>query len=271
MLVAAMVNATGGHVRSRSADADGPWEIRKAVREMLSAGADLIKTAATGGFMWKHERITWEDYTLEELTALVAEAHSKEKRVAVHAHSQPGLNTAIQAGCDIIAHGALIDEEALEGIAAKHLYYMPTLYITSDAVINRPNLPEHMKERMSQAHPVHRTGVRKAHHKGITICVGTDGGPGDATLELVELVTCGLSPMEAIVAGTCNTADAFGIDDMVGTLEPGKQADILVVDGDPLEDISLFVDEKNILLVMKGAHVEVVDEGWKIYTRVGDL
>jgi len=254
LLVGAMVNATGGHVRGRAAD--GPWEVRKAVREMILANVDFIKTAASGGFQWEHERIWWEDYTVEELTALVAEAHSKGKRVAVHAHSQPGLNHAIEAGCDIIAHGALIDDEALEGIAAGGLWYMPTLYITSRRVIDRPSLAPHMKQRMEQAHPVHRAGVRKAHEMGIKIAVGTDGGPGDVMFELVELVQCGLSPMDAIVAATRTTAEALDVLDHLGTLEPGKKADILIVKCNPLEDISALTDKDNIVLVMKDGKVE---------------
>jgi imidazolonepropionase-like amidohydrolase len=254
MLVGAMVNATGGHVRGRTAD--GPWEVRKAVREMITARTDFIKTAATGGFMWKHEKVEWPDYSLEELEALTSEAHSRDKLVAVHAHSQPGLGQAIEAGCDVIAHGALIDEAALEGIAEKHLFFMPTLYITSHHVINRPNLPEHMKERMSHAHPIHREGVRKAHEMGITICVGTDGGPGDAMVELEELVNCGLSPMDAIVAGTRNAARSIGIIEETGTLEPGKLADVIVVDGDPLKDIAAMKEEENISLVMRRGTVE---------------
>ena len=263
LLVGAMVNPTGGHVRGRAAD--GPWEVRKAVREMIVAGVDFIKTSASGGFQWEHERIWWEDYTTEELIALVEEAHSKDKRVAVHAHSQPGLNHSIQAGCDLITHGALIDDEALEGIAARNLYYIPTLYITSHWILQRPSLPPHMKERMTEAHPVHRAGVRKAHRMGITIGVGTDGGPGDAMRELVELVGCGLSPMEALVAGTRTTADALGILDKVGTLEPGKRADLLLVEGDPLEDISILSEERNVLLVMKEGKVEVTDEAHREY------
>ena len=249
LLVGAMVNATGGHVRGRAAD--GPWEVRKAVREMIVAGVDFIKTAASGGFQWEHERVEWEDYTLEELTALVEESHSKDKRVAVHAHSQSGLNHSIQAGCDIIAHGAMIDDEALSGIAAKGLCYMPTLHITSKKVTERPSLPPHMRERMERAHPVHRAGVRKAHQMGITISVGTDGGPGDIMNELAELVRCGLSPMDAIVAATRNTADALGILDTVGTLEPGKKADMVIVAGNPLDDVSRLSDKRNVVLVMK--------------------
>ena len=263
MMVGAMVNATGGHVRGRAAD--GPWEIRKAVREMVFAEVDFIKTAASGGFMWTHEDIRHEDYTLEELHVLAQEAHRRGKRVAVHAHSQPGLNHAIEAGCDVIAHGALIDDEALEGIAAKKLHFMPTLYITSEEVINRPGLAPHMKERMSQAHPVHRAGVRKAHQMGIALSVGTDGGPGSAMTELVELVRCGLSPIEAIVAATRNTADALDILDQTGTLEPGKKADLVVVAGNPLENIATMTDRKNILLVMKAGHTEVTTDEWRHY------
>jgi imidazolonepropionase-like amidohydrolase len=263
LLVGAMVNATGGHVRGRSAD--GPWEVRKAVREMVMAGADFIKTSASGGFQWEHERMEGEDYTVEELKALVEEAHSKGKRVAVHAHSQPGLGHSIEAGCDIIAHGALIDEAALKGIAAQGVYYMPTLFITSDKVIGRPSLPPYMKERMTKAHPIHRAGVRKAHEMGIKICAGTDGGPGDLMYELVELVRCGLSPMDAIVTATRNTAEALGILNDVGTLQPGNKADLLLIQGEPHVDISLLGDEKNILLVMKDGKVEVTGEDWKQY------
>ena len=267
MLVGAMVNATGGHVRGRAAD--GPWEIRKAVREMVLAEVDFIKTAASGGFMWKHEDIRREDYTLEELTVLAHETHRRGKRVAVHAHSQPGLNHAIEAGCDVIAHGALIDDEALEGIAAKKLHFMPTLYITSEEVTSRPDLAQHMKERMSHAHPVHRAGVRKAHEMGIAISVGTDGGPGSVMTELIELVGCGLSPLEAILAATRNTADALDILDQAGTLEPGKKADLLVAAGNPLEDISTMADQKNLLLVMKAGNAEVTAEEWKQYLHPG--
>lgn len=255
LLVGGMVNATGGHVRGRSAD--GPWEVRKAVREMVSAGFDHIKTAASGGFMWEHESLGAEDYTLEELEALVDEAHRKGRRVHVHAHAHPGLRNAIRARCDVILHGALIDYEALEGMAAAGLSYMPTLYITSRRSYERPTIPSFMRRRMEEAHPVHRAGVRQAKEMGITLCVGTDGGPGDAMHELVELVGCGLSPMEAIVAGTRNTAQALDILDRLGTLEPGKKADLVLIDGNPLEDISILTHQESIALVMKGGQVEV--------------
>jgi len=175
------------------------------------------------------------------------------------------MNHAIQVGVDQIHHGALIDDEALEGIKERGIAYLPTLYITSERSYSRESLPPHMVERMSHAHPIHREGVRKAHEMGIEMGVGTDGGPGDAMFELMELVACGLSPMEAIVAGTRNTANAYGKLAELGTLEPGKLADLLIVATDPLQDISVLYEEENIQLVMKEGVVAVTDDEFRQY------
>ncbi len=110
-ITAGVVNASGGHVRGRHAD--GPWEIRKAVRELASAGCTMIKTAATAGFQWEHERVHWPDYTEEELTALVDEARMRDMPVAAHAHGHEGLKYAVNARVHMIHHGALIDDEGL--------------------------------------------------------------------------------------------------------------------------------------------------------------
>ncbi len=258
LLIGAVVTATCGHVRGRSAD--GPWEIRKAVREMIAAGADHIKTCASGGFQWEHEKLTHEDYTLEELQAVTAQAHSRDKRVHVHAHAQPGLGNAIEAGCDVILHGALIDDAALEGIAAKGLWYMPTLHITSEKAREGKNWPAHMTERMKAAHPIHCAGVAKAHEMGIKIATGTDGGPGSIMNELCLLVDCGLSPMDALVAATRSTADVLGILQRTGTLEAGKRADLLVVNGDPIRDIAILSSKDSIFLVMKNGVIQMAGD-----------
>lgn len=249
LLVGAAVTPTCGHVRGRAAD--GPWAIRGAVRELIAAGADWIKTCASGGFQHDHEKLTHEDYTLEELRALTDLAHSRDKRVHVHAHAQPGLGNAIAAGCDVILHGALIDEVALAGIAEKNLWYMPTLHITSEQVYQNANWPSYMTERMKQANPIHRAGVARARKMGIRIAVGTDGGPGSVMHELSELVGCGYTPMEAIVAGTRQTADALGILAATGTLEAGKRANLIVVNGNPTQDIGVLASQDSIVLVMK--------------------
>lgn len=254
--VGMVVGCSFGHLRREDANiagvtADGPWEVRRGVRQMVQAGADFIKTAASGGFQWADEAMNFRNYTLEELSALVEEAHAWNRRVAVHAHGQPGINNAIAAGCDALHHCALLDDEGLRRLAASGLWFVPTLHITSEAVYTRPGLPAHMRPRMERANPIHREGVRRAHQMGVPIAVGTDGGPGDAMHEMMELTACGLSPMEALVAGTRNAADCLGILDQTGTLEPGKCADLLVVRGDPLSDISVLYEESNLALVLR--------------------
>lgn len=255
LLVSGVVTATGGHVRGEGAD--GPWAIRRLVRKLSTAGVDFFKTCATGGFQWAHEGLGNPDYTLEELQVLVDEAHTHNKRVHVHAHAKPGLDNAIEAGCDVILHGAEIDEASLEKMAAKNLWYMPTLYVTSERMRTDYNLPAHMSTRMASAAPIHRAGVNTARHMGIRIIAGSDGPPTPGAImhEITELAACGLTPMEAIVAATRETADAFGLLKTLGTLELGKQADLLVVDGDPLTNLKLLTKREKIFLIMKDGKI----------------
>ena len=261
-ITAGVVNASGGHVRGRHAD--GPWEIRKAVRELASAGCTMIKTAATAGFQWEHERVHWPDYTEEELTALVDEARMRDMPVAAHAHGHKGLKYAVNARVHMIHHGALIDDEGLEAINKADLYFVPTLFTTSIGRVAKVEQPW-TKERMEAAYPIHREGVSKAHKMGTKIALGTDGGAGDAMIELSEFVDCGLSPMDAIVAGTRNTADALSILDRVGTIESGKDADLLIIGKNPLGDINVLQNQENIELVMTHGKVQTTSNEMKVY------
>ena len=261
-ITAGVVNASGGHVRGRHAD--GPWEIRKAVRELASAGCTMIKTAATAGFQWEHERVHWPDYTEEELTALVDEARMRDMPVAAHAHGHEGLKYAVNARVHMIHHGALIDDEGLEAINKADLYFVPTLFTTSIGRVAKVEQPW-TKERMEAAYPIHREGVSKAHKMGTKIALGTDGGAGDAMIELSEFVDCGLSPMDAIVAGTRNTADALSILDRVGTVENGKDADLLIIGRNPLDDINVLQNQENIELVMTRGKVQTTSNEMRIY------
>ena len=261
-ITAGVVNASGGHVRGRHAD--GPWEIRKAVRELASAGCTMIKTAATAGFQWEHERVHWPDYTEEELTALVDEARMRDMPVAAHAHGHEGLKYAVNARVHMIHHGALIDDEGLEAINKADLYFVPTLFTTSIGRVAKVEQPW-TKERMEAAYPIHREGVSKAHKMGTKIALGTDGGAGDAMIELSEFVDCGLSPMDAIVAGTRNTADALSILDRVGTIESGKDADLLIIGKNPLNDINVLQNQENIDLVMTHGKVQTTSNELKAY------
>jgi len=261
-ITAGVVNASGGHVRGRHAD--GPWEIRKAVRELASAGCTMIKTAATAGFQWEHERVHWPDYTEEELTALVDEARMRDMPVAAHAHGHEGLKYAVNAKVHMIHHGALIDDEGLEAITKADLFFVPTLFTTSIGRVAKVEQPW-TKERMEAAYPIHREGVSKAHKMGTKIALGTDGGAGDAMIELSEFVDCGLSPMDAIVAGTRNTADALSILDRVGTVENGKDADLLIIGRNPLDDINVLQNQENIDLVMTRGKVQTTSNEMRIY------
>ena len=261
-ITAGVVNASGGHVRGRHAD--GPWEIRKAVRELASAGCTMIKTAATAGFQWEHERVHWPDYTEEELTALVDEARMRDMPVAAHAHGHEGLKYAVNARVHMIHHGALIDDEGLEAINKADLYFVPTLFTTSIGRVAKVEQPW-TKQRMEAAYPIHREGVSKAHKMGTKIALGTDGGAGDAMIELSEFVDCGLSPMDAIVAGTRNTADALSILDRVGTIESGKDADLLIIGKNPLNDINVLQNQENIDLVMTRGKVQTTSNEMKVY------
>ncbi len=264
LIAGCIVTPTHGHVRFR--DADGPWEVRKAVREMVQAGANFIKTAASGGFYSKDEVCSMRNYTLEELVALVDEAHAWHRPVVVHCHTQPGLNNCIEAGVDQIHHGGFIDGEAVRGILAADLWYMPTLSVTCRRNIEALSDQPWQTVEMTQAQPIHRAGVRLAHEIGVKLCVGTDypgtgrtWKHGDRTIwELMELESCGLSRMEALIAATKTNAEAYRLDDL-GTLEPGKIADLVLLDGDPLEGFEALYDHRNIKLVMKDGRVEFAD------------
>ncbi|NLO07360.1 MAG: amidohydrolase family protein [candidate division WS1 bacterium] len=273
LIAGCVVSPTFGHVRYRTAD--GPWEVRKAVREMVQLGADFIKTAASGGFWGADEVCSVRNYTPEELDALVDEAHAWFRPVVVHAHTQPGLNNAIAAGVDQIHHGAFIDEEAVRGILDADLWYMPTLRVTSDRNIGAwPERPW-MEAEMRPAQPVHREGVRLAHELGVKIAVGSDYPSskheweiGDACIwELMELVQAGLTPMEAIVASVKTTPEAYRLED-IGPLVPGNRADLIIVDGDPLADIGVLYDQRNIKLTIKDGAVESADIDYAWHYRI---
>jgi len=276
MIAGCIVTPTHGHVKFRTAD--GPWEVRKAVREMAEAGADFIKTAASGGFWAKNESCSSPNYTLEELAALTDEAHAWGLPVAAHVHTQPGLGNCLATGVDMIHHGAFIDEAAVRGIKERDLFYLPTLAVTCQRNIEALADQPWQTEEMTLAQPIHRAGVRLAHEIGVRLGVGTDypGTPrtwrlGDRTLyELQELVACGLSPLQAITAATQTNALAYRKADRVGTLQPGRLADVLVVAGDPAADVSRLYDQRHLCLVLKEGRVEYADDAHRHLYRIAD-
>lgn len=235
--------------------ANGPDAARDVVRTMVRAGADVIKTATTGGASSRAGHGPRDPaFSLEEMQALVAEAHALGRRVMCHALGGPGLRTALQAGVDSIEHGCYLDEEPelLEVMADRGVFLVPTLTVY---VYHRESPAPHVRARALALHEHHLATVRRALELGVPIAAGTDAGghghPRNA-LELGYLVDAGLTPMEALRAGTQWAARCLGLGDELGTVEAGRLADLVVVDGNPLDDIKLLLESARIHMVLKG-------------------
>jgi len=236
--------------------ADGPEEVRAMVREVVRAGADFIKFFNTG-FGRETQNGTTRSYTAEETRALVDEAHIHGKTVACHALGGPGLRTAIEAGVDSIEHGCLLglEPDLLKMMADNDCYLVPTFTVfTFHATQGNPQAQTEAKEFRQQQIET----VQQAMAAGVRVVAGTDAGGwehGNNAKELELLVSAGMTPMAAVVAATGWAAGCLGLEDSIGTVEPGKLADLVVVDGDPLANIAILQDKERISLVMKEGQV----------------
>jgi imidazolonepropionase-like amidohydrolase len=252
-------------------EADGPDEVRKAVREQLRRGADFIKVMATGARSVVGEDPEPSQLTRLELRAVVEEAHRMGVRVAAHAEGLGGVRLAVQEGVDTIEHGLSLHREPglLERMAGRGIVLVPTLSTFHDlaerfAADFAPVLVAQAKRQREEAY---RT-LAAARAAGVVLAMGHDSGPpGDDAAELVRMVEGGLTPFEAIAAATSGAAQALGLDDEVGVVAAGKVADLVVVDGDPLADIQILTDRASIWLVVQagrpvaGRAVEGVEAG----------
>jgi imidazolonepropionase-like amidohydrolase len=250
---------TGGHGWWIGRQADGADEMRKAVREQLRAGADCIKLIATGGVMTPGVDPRSPQLTEEELRAGVDEAHKAFRRVAAHAQATAGIKNALRAGVDSIEHGIYLDDEALEEMRARGTFLVPTLVAPENisAFGVAAGVPAYMVEKSDQARDAHRESFRRALRAGVRIAMGTDAGTpfnrhGANAQELGLMVDCGMSPLDALVAATSNAADLLDLLDETGTVEPGKSADLLILDGDPLADITLLAAPDRIAGILRG-------------------
>ncbi|MEW6522322.1 MAG: amidohydrolase family protein [Bacillota bacterium] len=244
---------------------DGEDDCRKAAREQLREGADFLKVMATGGVLGSAaDTPKHAEFSTGELLAIVEEAERVGTHVAAHAHAAAGVNTALKAGIRTIEHGTLMDDESIELFLMKGAFLVPTL-----SILHRMLLPEFAAStpawavvKARQILDTHHANIMKAKKAGVRVIVGTDfaGGPqvphGSNALELELLVGLGFSPLEAIQAATRVAADAIQLGDRLGTLEPGKYADLIVVDGDPLVDVTCLQEASNIKLVLKNGEVE---------------
>jgi imidazolonepropionase-like amidohydrolase len=237
--------------------ADGPWAVRAKVREVVKYGADLIKICATGGVLSKGDEPGTQQYTLEEMQAIVDEARKLGRKVAAHAHGTEGIKAAILAGVDSIEHASLIDEEGIR-LAREHTTYL-VMDIYNDTFIMEKGaemgmLPESI-EKERKLGQLQRENFTRAHRAGALMAFGTDGGVyphGENAKQFAYMVRYGMTPLEAIQAATLHAARLMGWDDRLGTLEAGKFADLVAVEGDPLSDVTVL---EHVRFVMKGGQV----------------
>jgi len=244
--------------------ADGVAEVRKAAREQLRDGADFLKIMTTGGIMSERDVSTSCQFSLEEIRAVVEEAANVGCRTASHAQGTSGIKNALIGGIKVIEHGMYLNEECLDLMVKNDQYLVPTLAIVDSIVVNGEKvgvLPSSI-HKAKIAQEAHIESFKKAYKAGILCGLGTDylSDPmsplGQNAIELEIYVNkVGLSPMETIVCATKNNAEVLDLADEIGTLETGKQADLIIVDGDPLADISVLRDREKILKIFKRGQV----------------
>jgi len=242
-----VVTMTGGHGYFIGREADGPDEVRKAVRAEIKGGAHFIKVMATGGVLTPGVDPSQTTFQPEELRAAVEEAHKAGRAIASHAIGNRGIKNALQAGIDSVEHGFYLDDEAINLALKNGSYMVPTL-IAVDQIVNngrQRGIPEWVVRKAEAESGHHRESFVLAVKSGMRIAAGTDAGTpfnphGDLALELAKMVEFGLSPADAIVAATASAAKLLRIDNLVGTIEAGKQADLMLVRGDPTRDITVM-------------------------------
>jgi imidazolonepropionase-like amidohydrolase len=262
------IGITGGHCSdnnllpfeykaSGEGVADGPWEARRKVRQNVKYGADFIKTCSTGGVLSKGTEVGAPQYTLEELTALVEEAHSHGRKVAVHAHGATGILNALKAGADSIEHASFINTEGLRLAKAQGAVLVMDIYNT-EYILGEGEKAGFLAESLAKERRVgatQRENFTRAHAAGIALGFGTDGGVyphGQNARQFSRMVQFGMSPLEAIQSATLVNARLFGIDADAGELKVGMSADLIAVSANPLVDITTL---EQVQFVMRAGQV----------------
>ena len=237
--------------------ADGVEGVQHKVRETIKYGADLIKICATGGVLSHGDNPQASQYTLEEMKAIVADAHRLGRKVTAHAHGAQGILWASQAGVDSIEHGSYIDDAAIAEMKKDGTYLVPTLYLADWFLehAEQVHVPPEMIAKGRTVMAAARKNVAHAFASGVKVAFGTDAAVyphGLNAHEFAVMVKLGMSPLQSIQAATINAADLLGWSDKIGALEPGKWGDIIAVDGDPLQDVTTL---ERVKFVMKGGEV----------------
>jgi imidazolonepropionase-like amidohydrolase len=237
--------------------ADGISGVQQKVRQNIKYGADLIKICATGGVLSKGDDPQASQYTLEEMKAIVADAHRLGRKVAAHAHGAQGILWASEAGVDSIEHGSYIDDAGIAEMKKNGTYLVPTLYLGDWFLENaeKNHVPDFYLAKAKAVMPIARKNIAHAFASGVKVAFGTDAAVyphGLNAHEFAVMVKLGLTPLQSIQAATVNAADLLGWSGKVGSLEPGAWADIVAVDGDPLKDVTTL---ERVKFVMKGGEV----------------
>jgi imidazolonepropionase-like amidohydrolase len=237
--------------------ADGVEAVQHKVREVIKYGADVIKICATGGVLSRGDDPNASQFTLEEMKAIVADAHRLGRKVAAHAHGAEGVRWASEAGVDSIEHGHFMDDAAVATMKKNGTYLVPTLFLTEymQEHLKDSGVPEYSKQKMREVAAAAPVNVKKAFDAGVKIAFGTDAAVYPHGLNAGEFhmyVKLGMTPLAAIQTATLNAADLLGPKFQVGTLEPGKFADMIAVDGDPTKDVTIL---EHVKFVMKGGTV----------------
>jgi imidazolonepropionase-like amidohydrolase len=237
--------------------ADGAEEAMKVTRRNIKFGADVIKICATGGVLSFGDDPRTSQYTLEELKAIISDAHRLGRKTAAHAHGGDGIKLSVLAGVDSIEHGSYIDDEGIKLMKEHKTYLVPTLYLGDWLIENAEaiKLPKPLLEKAKVVLPTARVNIGKAIKAGVPIAFGTDAAVyphGLNAREFGVLVKLGMTPAQAIRTATVNAADLLGWSDKVGSIEAGKYADLIAVDGEPLKDVKTL---EQVQWVMKGGAV----------------
>ena len=255
-----LIGITGGHCDENllpiqyhtvgDGVADGVPAVQHMVRQNIKYGADLIKMCATGGVLSKGDDPNAAQFTLEEMQAIVADAHRLGRKVAAHAHGEQGILWATEAGVDSIEHGSYINDEGIAAMKQHGTYLVPTLYL-EDWIIASGHLPAFYQQKMIDVTAVAKANIRRAVQAGVKIAMGTDAAVYPHGLNAHELDVyvnqIGMTPLAALQSATLNAADLMGWTAKTGTLEPGKWADIIAVDKNPLDDIRTLQDVKFVM------------------------
>jgi imidazolonepropionase-like amidohydrolase len=238
--------------------ADGPWEAVARVREDIKYGADLIKIAASGGVLSKGDLPGTPQYTLEEMQAIVTEAHREGRKVASHAHGTQSIKDSILAGVDSVEHASLIDDEGIQLAKDRGTWLVMDIY-NDDYILSEGlkagMLPESIEKEKSLGRK-QRESFRRAHAAGVKMAFGTDAGVyphGDNAKQFAKMVEWGMTPLESIQAATLNAAELMGWSGKVGVLAPGAYADMIAVPGNPLQDVHTL---EHVAFVMQGGAVK---------------